>query len=110
MGIGLPSLSHSHDFATEADHVLVLENTRHAKIFSCQLIWANLTGTLDAVIKLQGSNDNVNFEDLGSQKTLDTANGSAGLTDKEFPYEHCGIDIKKNGITGGTLTLKLLAK
>ena len=102
-----------HDFAVDPDKRIILENVTRTDIFSIQMVWEGLTGTLDAVIKVQGSNFNPGaniFDDLGLEKILDSASDSHTLIDEKFPFEHGGIDIKKNGVTGGKVTLALFAK
>lgn len=111
--MALKRLTITHDFAVDADKRVDLADIGRENIFSCQLIWSGLTGTLDGVIKAQGSNANPaanNFDDLGIQKTLNSASDSHTLIDGEFAFEHGAVDIKKNGLTGGTLILNFLAK
>ncbi len=112
MGI-VRKLRIEHNFAVDPDRVIQVTGIGRASILSAQLIWKKLTGTLDGVIKLQGSNNNPaaeDFEDLGFQQTLNVASNSQGIQDGEFAFEHGYIDIKKGGLTGGTLILEILAK
>ena len=105
-----------HDFAIDPDRVIEITNIGRASILSVQLIWKDLktiSGPLNSVIKLQGSNTNPasqDFEDLGFQKTLNVPSDSQGLQDGVFAFEHGFIEIKNNNITEGKLILEILAK
>ncbi|MFQ5786718.1 MAG: hypothetical protein ACE5H1_01930 [Thermodesulfobacteriota bacterium] len=75
-----------------------------------QLIWSSLTGTLDGVVKLQGSNDEVNYDDLGLSKTLNSASNSHSFIDFEFGHEFLRAKLTVNGLTGGNLTIIIKPK
>lgn len=56
----------SWSFATTAQYAV-----------SCQVYWKSLTGTLDGVLKMQATVDNVNWEDMNMDtQTMTAASGS----------------------------------
>ena len=77
---------------------------------SVQVSWSGLTGTLDGEVKLQESNNSVDWDDMGLSITLATASGSQTLADTSFPGEKLRAVFTKNNLTGGTLNTKLIAK
>jgi len=86
------------------------ENIGSGTTISVQLVWANLTGTLDAVVKLQQSNDLINWDDMTLSKTLNTASDSTTLDDATFSGKYVRVDVVVNLVTGGTLTAIIIAK
>ncbi len=79
------------------------------KSFAVQVVWENLD-QLDGKIVAQGSNNDVNFDDmpLPNSINLDSANGSASLLCRtEFDFEHLGMDYDAGTATSGTIKLLL---
>lgn len=74
--------------------------------YSLQAIWAGLD-QLDASIQLQGSNNDVDFDDLppDSSKTLDTASDSVSFRDRNFDHANFGVQFEPGAATTGTLIL-----
>ena len=74
--------------------------------FGIQFIWDSLTGTLDGVINLYSSNDNVNFEllDNFTPIAVTTANDSASVFKSFYSFKYLRIEFVKNSITGGDFT------
>ncbi len=116
MGHIVKRLRVEHDYAVDPSRTIEVTNIGRATIISAHLIWKGLKvtqGSLDSVVKLQGSNNNPeskDFEDLGFQRTLDIPDGSQGLQDGTFAFEHAFIDIVNGNITEGKLVLEILAK
>ncbi len=78
---------------------------------SLQCKWASLTGTIDATVTLQSSNDGTTWEDkAGAVLTVAgaSADGILSLTNiTETAYQAV---YAHNGVTGGTLNCKFVAK
>ena len=81
-----------------------------SSIISVGLVWAGLTGTLDAVVSLEQSNDGVNWEDMGISHVLNTAGGSKILSDTTFSGKQIRAVLTVNGCTGGNLDGQLIGK
>jgi len=81
---------------------------------SVQIDWADLTGVLDGVFKLQQSNHKLptsnQWDDMGLSHTLNTASGSQTLADVNFTGLRMRAVYTKNGITGGTFNAEVIAK
>ena len=75
-------------------------------IYSLQVIWAGLDQN-DASIQLQGSNNDVDFDDLPipSSKVLDSAADSHSFEDRNFDHAHFAVDFNPGTATVGTLIL-----
>ena len=99
----------THDLSGADATIEMAEKIGDKKTFTCQLSWENVDD-VDTVITLQGSNDKVNFDDLGVQKILTTSSGSATLTDADFPHDFGFVDIQKNSSTTGIIKFKFIAK
>lgn len=74
--------------------------------YSLQVIWAGLDQN-DASVKLQGSNNDVDFDDLPtpSSKVLDSADDSHSFVDRQFDDAHFQVDFDPGTVTVGTLIL-----
>lgn len=69
-----------------------------------QLVWASLTGSVDATFKVQVSNDNTNWADRGSATTLSGASGNAVIVVGDLAERYARVVFTKNSVSGGTLT------
>lgn len=95
--------------ATE-DVLIFDEFSWSAYLVSCQVVSTGLTGTLNGTVDLMSSNDGENYDLLGVQSSLISANGSNTLERVEFSGKYTGVKITKNGITGGTLKVHFVVK
>ena len=79
---------------------------KHAITYSLQVIWAGLDQN-DASIQLQGSNNNVDFDDLPapSSKVLDSASDSHSFVDQQFDHAHFAVNFDPGTVTSGTILL-----
>jgi len=66
----------THDLSDADATIEMSENIGDKKTFTCQLSWKDVDAG-DTVVKLQGSNDKKNFDDLGIEKILTIGSGSA---------------------------------
>lgn len=85
-------------------------HTQHFIAIGFQITWQSLTGTLNGTIQMQGSNDGINFGNIGSAITLNTANGTDVLSIANFPYMYAKVVFTKTGITGGNLKVFISEK
>lgn len=98
-----------HDLsAADARHVMDA-NIGNLKIFTCQISWAGIIGTGSKVI-LRGSNNGVDFDNLGIEVVMTVGTGSATLSDDKFPHDIGAAFVEKNSATAGVITLNFLAK
>jgi hypothetical protein len=81
-----------------------------AQLVSCQVVSEGLTGTLDGAVDLQQSNDGKNYDLLGIQTSLTSADESNTLQKADWSGKYLGALITKNGLTGGTLKLYFIVK
>ena len=74
--------------------------------YSLQAIWAGLD-TNDSSIQLQGSNNNIDFDNLPapSSKVLDSAADSHSFQDNQFDHANFAVDFDPGTVTVGTLIL-----
>lgn len=79
---------------------------RHGITYSLQIIWANLSAN-NASIQLQGSNNNINFDDLPapSSKNLNSADGSHSFQDMQFDQANFAVDFDPGTVVSGTILL-----
>lgn len=79
---------------------------KHGITYSLQAIWAGLDD-VDASIQLQGSNNDIDFDDLPipSSKVLDSAAESHSFQDNQFDHAHFAVDFNPGSVTVGTLIL-----
>ena len=79
---------------------------RRGITYSLQAIWAGLDD-VDASIQLQGSNNDVDFDDLPtpSSKVLDSAADSHSFQDNQFDHAHFAVKFDPGTVTVGTLIL-----
>lgn len=79
---------------------------KKAITYSLQVIWAGLDD-VDASVQLQGSNNDVDFDDLPvpSSKVLDSAADSHSFVDQQFDHAHFQVDFNPGAVTVGTLIL-----
>lgn len=97
--------------AASADQTSAAVNLMGYRTGSVQVVWASLTGSVDGTIKLQVSNDKVNWVDKdGASFTLSGASGTnlislLNITEKWYRevYAHTSI-------SGGTVTSNCAAK
>lgn len=68
-----------------------------------QVIWTSLTGTIDALIEVQGSNDATNWDNLTSGVTLSGANGNDLIMIDNAFCSYYRVKATKNNVTGGNL-------
>lgn len=76
--------------------------------FNYQIIWAGLD-QLDGKVTAQGSNNDVDFDDLDSPNTvlLDSANGSASIQCPKCDAAHHAANLDVGTATAGTVTILL---
>ena len=74
--------------------------------YSLQVIWAGLDD-VDASIQLQGSNNDIDFDDLPtpSSKVLDSATDHHSFVDRLFDHAHFAVKFDPGAVTSGTLLL-----
>lgn len=74
--------------------------------YSLQVIWAGFD-QIDATVTLQGSNNNIDFDDLPTpnSKTLDPAADSHSFVDRLFDHAHFAVNFDPGSATTGTLIL-----
>lgn len=74
--------------------------------YSLQAIWDGLD-QLDATITLQGSNNDIDFDDLPApnSKTLDSASDSHSFVDRLFDHTNFAVNFDPGSATSGTLIL-----
>ena len=74
--------------------------------YSLQIIWAGFDQN-DASVQLQGSNNDIDFDDLPapSSKVLDSAADSHSFVDQQFDHTHFQVDFNPGTVTVGTLIL-----
>lgn len=80
---------------------------------SMSMKWTGATGTLDGVVKLQASLDNVNFCNVGGQSfNVDAAAGFeiARMGISGIPERFYRIAFVANNVTGGSMTFRYLLK
>ena len=79
---------------------------RKSITYSLQVIWDGLDQN-DASVQLQGSNNNVDFDDLPapSSKVLDSAADSHSFQDNKFDHAHFQVNFDPGTVTVGTLIL-----
>lgn len=94
----------SYDVAGGAAQFKVPANK--AISYSLQVIWAGLDD-VDASVQLQGSNNDVDFDDLPapSSKVLDSAADSHSFVDADFDHANFQVDFDPGTVTVGTLIL-----
>jgi len=83
-----------------------------SKIVSIQAKWSGLTGTLDGTIDLIQSHDGEDdsWDTCDCLSTMNLVADSRTLEKADFGSQFSGIRYTKNGITGGSLTLTIIAK
>ena len=79
---------------------------KHGITYSLQVIWANLSAN-NASIQLQGSNNDIDFDDLPSpsSKLMNSTNGSHSFQDMQFDLDNFAVDFDPGAVTSGTLLL-----
>lgn len=77
---------------------------------SCQVVAKSLTGTLNGTVDLIQSNDGENWDLVGAQTTLSSANGSDTIETNAFSGKFLGVRVTKGGLTGGSLKLVFIIK
>ncbi len=79
---------------------------KHGISYSFQIIWLGMN-TTDASIQLQGSNNNIDFDNLPapSSKIFDSASGSHSFVDRLFDHSNFQVDFDPGTATVGTLLL-----
>ena len=79
---------------------------KHAITYSLQVIWDGLDQA-DASVQLQGSNNNIDFDNLPapSSKVLDSASGSHSFEDTQFDHDNFAVNFNPGTVTVGTLLL-----
>ena len=79
---------------------------KHGITYSLQVIWDGLDD-VDASVQLQGSNNDVDFDDLPtpSSKVLDSAADSHSFQDNQFDHAHFAVKFDPGAVTVGTLIL-----
>lgn len=82
---------------------------------SIQLIWSGLTGTLNGVLSLFVSDDNVNWDQkmTGATPVQITVSGAAGndtISTVEVTERYARASWNKTGVTGGIVTCIIMAK
>jgi len=120
VGLGLSAQSVKYDYRTiqtlDTFNISTVDtswtfNTTANYSASFQVYWTELTGTLDGLFKLQGTLDEVNWEDLNisSYTPADTVGSvlfhitrSTGLD-----YERVRLYFDRNSLTGGKVILSV---
>jgi hypothetical protein len=77
---------------------------------SVQVDWRGLTGTLDGVVQLTQSNSSTFIDISGKLANLGTENGTKIIELIDFSTAKLGITFDVGGITGGDLTVVVVAK
>ena len=79
---------------------------KHSITYSLQIIWTNMNAN-DASIQLQGSNNDIDFDDLpdDSLKVLDSASDSHSFVDRLFDHTNFAVNFDPGTATTGTLIL-----
>jgi hypothetical protein len=95
-----------------ADHTSTVIDTSDVLYMSAQIVWASLTGTLDATIKMEVSNDGTNWVEKSSASfTLTTASGTDMLSLNGVVTEHYyRIKYTHGNVSGGTVSVYLVTK
>jgi hypothetical protein len=74
------------------------------------IVWASLTGTIDATVEVQGSNDATNWDNLASAVTLSGANGNDLVMINNAFCSYYRIKATKNSVLGGNLLVIVTLK
>ena len=85
---------------------------------SVQLIWSGLTGTLNGVLSVEVSDDNINWNpkmDIAATPaafaiTVSGASGNKSISIDNTTERYYRVNWAKTGVTGGTITCILMAK
>jgi hypothetical protein len=79
---------------------------------SFQFVWVGLTGTLDGVMQVEVSDDNVTWDEkTGAIYTIDSSDGSQSISlNGVLTAAYCRLRYYANGISGGTINAKATVK
>jgi hypothetical protein len=99
-----------YDVSNGSKNVVIDPERDH--VWSLQLIWKNLTGSLTGTFAVEASNDGENFHSYGSgfTTTLNSASGSELVSDSKLPFSYLRFNFTVGGITGGTIKAILVMK
>ena len=108
----------SMDFTTYYDiskgSAEFIQETMLRSSFALQISVADLTGTLDAILDIYGSNDRVNWGLIAptaiSRITLNTTPDTSGWTKDLINYNFIKVVLTVNNCTGGKLNLLMVMK
>jgi hypothetical protein len=67
------------------------------------IIWTGLSGTIDATVSVQGSNDATNWDNLVTTVTLSGANGNDLVLVSDAYCSYYRVKVIKNSVLGGNL-------
>lgn len=70
-----------------------------------QVVWDSVTGTLNGTLQVQGSNNNEDWDDIGSVTNVTSATGNKIIEEKDTAIRYMRIKYTKVGITGGNLNV-----
>ena len=91
-----------------------IQDTALRTSFALQISVADLTGTLNAVLDIYGSNDRVHWGLIAptaiSRITLETTPDTSGWTKDLINYNFIKVVLTVNGCTGGKLNLLMVMK
>jgi hypothetical protein len=91
--------------ALTADITGDMVNVGHFTKAGFQVVWAGLTGTVNATVSLQVSNDNVNWDNATTTITLSGTSGNDCVAVSDIYFSYCRAVVAKNNVTGGTISV-----
>lgn len=94
-----------------ADNTTASVNILNDRGYAAQYSWSGLTGTLDGTLQLQASLDDSIWTNVSAGlATLSSASGSFLFDSGNVNYKFFRVVYTKNGITGGSVTIKYVKK
>jgi hypothetical protein len=99
-------LDHELTVSVNTDPLVLAHFTK----IGAHVIWTGLSGTIDATVSIQGSNDGTNWDNLVTAVTLSGANGNDLVLISDAYCSYYRARVVKNSVLGGNLKVIVTLK
>jgi hypothetical protein len=92
------------DLVLDKDYTFDFSTSQYKNV-GIQIVWKNLTGTINSEVDFKVSIDREHFDEISSSVTLSGASGNDCIPLEYVFFPAMRVKINKNSVTGGTISI-----
>lgn len=94
----------AEDVALTEDRIYNFDTYQYKNV-GIQIVWKNLTGTINSEVDFKVSVDKIHFDEISSSVSLSGASGNDCIPLESIYFPIIQVKVNKNSVTGGTISL-----